>query len=72
MKTIVCDTTFLDGRERFEKGETRVVDDDRAAFFLRSGWVHEAGGVPAEGDTATTDTSLDVQSVTHNQESRHG
>ena len=37
---IICDTTFLDGRDRFEKDETRVVDDKRGKYFIKKGWAH--------------------------------
>ena len=40
---IICDTTFLDGRDRFEKDDQRTVDDERGAYFIANGWAHEAG-----------------------------
>lgn len=45
---IICTTTFLDGRERFEVGETRIVDDARGAYFVANGWA-SADGAPASG-----------------------
>lgn len=56
---IVCTTTFLDGRDRFEAGEVRVVDDSAGARFVANGWAREPG---ADAVTASTgDTTLDVQ-----------
>lgn len=49
---IECKTTFLDGRDRFEAGDVRTVDDSKAAYFINNGWaakVGEEGAVPASG-----------------------
>ncbi len=56
---IICTTTFLDGRDRFESGEVRVVDDAAGARFIAAGWA----AIPGEQPTApaTGDTTLDVQ-----------
>jgi hypothetical protein len=44
---ITCTATFLDGRDRFEAGETlatesgqacRVITDEQAARFVANGW----------------------------------
>jgi len=56
---ILCNTTFLDGRDRFEAGDTRTVDDDRGARFIAAGWAAIPGEQPVA--TATGDTTLDVQ-----------
>jgi hypothetical protein len=68
---IICDTTFLDGRDRFEKDEQRTVSDERGRYFIANKWAHEAGDDPAEA-AATAPVSLDIQSATHGQEVRHG
>lgn len=49
---IHCLTTFLDGPDRFEAGDVRTVDDERAARFIDAGWAHADGAEPqpaAEG-----------------------
>ena len=63
---IECTTTFLHGRERFERGDIFTVPDADAAYFIKNGWAKEVGAldpreVPAEPVT------LDVQSVSHKQ-----
>ena len=58
---IVCDTTFIHGRDRFEKDDQRTVDDETGAYFIEQGWAHAAGEV-----------TLDVHSSTHNQKVTHG
>lgn len=67
---ITCTTTFLDGRDRFEKGDTRTVDDERGAHFVKQGWAHEVGDEPAA--PASGDVTLAVQNATLGQEVRHG
>lgn len=70
MATIVCTTTFLDGRDRFEQGETRVVDDDRAERFIAAGWAAAPGQTPlVAGDGAAA--TLDIQNVVHRTEVIH-
>lgn len=52
---IHCLTTFLDGSDRFEKDDTRTVDDERGARFVANGWAKTEDGAavtPADGDTA--------------------
>lgn len=68
---IVCDTTFLDGRDRFEKGDQRTVDDERGARFVANGWAHEEGQGPATSAGITT-TDLSVNNSKHAQGARHG
>ena len=52
---IECTTTFLHGRERFEKGDIRTVDDARGAYFVENGWAKDitsdAAVAPFVGDT---------------------
>lgn len=72
---IICTATFLDGTDRFEAGETRVVDDARAAYFIAQKWAHEStqahGAQPAAaGDAAAV--TLTVQNGQHGQEATHG
>lgn len=68
---VICDTTFLDGRDRFEKGEVRVVADDRARYFIQQGWAHEEGGAAADPGAAQP-INLNVDGATHAQEDTHG
>ena len=63
---IECTTTFLDGRERFEKGDIFTVPDAVAGYFIKNGWAKEVGAldpreVPAEPVT------LDVHGMSHKQ-----
>ena len=48
-------STFLDGRERFEKGDIRTVDDAKAAYFVENGWAKDITSdvvvAPFVGDT---------------------
>ncbi len=69
---IVCDTTFLDGRDRFEAGETRVVADDRGAYFIAQKWAHEQGAQPAAAADASSPVTLTVANAAHGQETNHG
>ncbi|MCC7066307.1 MAG: hypothetical protein IT456_26165, partial [Planctomycetes bacterium] len=67
---IICDTTFLDGKDRFENGDQRTVDDVRGAYFIANGWAHEVGGEPAA--PAVGDVTLDVHKSVLGQEVRNG
>ena len=55
-------STFLDGRERFEKGDIRTVDDAKGAYFVENGWAKDI-----TSDTVTApfvgDTDLAIQNV---------
>lgn len=55
---ITCLTTFLDGTDRFEAGDTRTVDDERGAAFIANGWA-SADGAPA-ATPATGAVTLDI------------
>lgn len=68
---IHCLTTFLDGPDRFEQGDVRTVNDDRAARFIAAGWAH-ADGTPAPADVAAQPVSLDIHNATHAQGVTHG
>jgi len=59
-------TTFLDGRDRFEKDDHRVVQptdtetaEERAMRFISNGWV-SAEGVTLQADSATDSVDLDI------------
>ena len=67
---IICDTTFLDGADRFEAGDTRTVADTRGAYFVANGWAHEAGADPVA--LASADVTLTVQNATLGQEVTNG
>lgn len=67
---IICDTTFLDGADRFETGDTRTVADTRGVYFIANGWAHEAGGEPVA--VASAEVTLNVQNATIGQEVSNG
>lgn len=71
MQRIVCDTTFLDGTDRFEKGDVRTVDRERALRFVEAGWAHAEGTAAAE-PAAQGALDLQVQSAVIGQEVRNG
>ena len=62
---IICDTTFLDGKDRFENGDQRTVDDVRGAYFI------EAGSEPV-APVPSGDVTIDVQSAVIGTEVRNG
>lgn len=44
-------TTFLDGKDRFEKDDERTVENERGARFVAAGWAKSLSGdmpVPVE------------------------
>lgn len=61
---IEATTTFLDGKDRFEKGDIRTVEDERGARFVADGWAKDLAGGVATGAPAAGMTSLDIQSST--------
>lgn len=68
---IECLTTFLHGRERFEKGDIFTVDDVKGAHFVRHGWAKKVGDeTPAALPDQVAD--LEIQNVTHKQEVVYG
>ena len=69
---IICDTTFLDGADRFETGDTRTVADNRGAYFIANGWAHEVGGEPVAVAVASAEVTLTVQNATIGQEVTNG
>jgi len=68
---IICDTTFLDGKDRFENGDQRTVDDALGAYFVDNKWAHTVG---SETDSSPTEANvtLDVQSAVIGTEVRNG
>lgn len=58
---IVCLTTFLDGRDRYEEGDVRTVSDVDGQRFVDQGWA-SADGVTATPVGAPS-TDLDVQNA---------
>ena len=57
---IECLTTFLDGTDRFEKGDVRTVDDARAQRFVDEGWAVPFGMTPEQA-AATGSVTLAIQ-----------
>lgn len=59
---ILCLTTFLDGRDRFEKEDTRTVSAEDGVRFIGHGWAVEADAdAAAPVAAATGETTLDIQ-----------
>lgn len=69
---IECTTTFLDGRDRFENGDIRTVNDERGAYFVEQGWARDLSGVVQTGTPAEGPVTLDTHDSTIGQESSHG
>lgn len=67
---IICDTTFLDDRDRFEQGDIRTVDAAKGAYFISNKWAHEVGSEAAA--PAAGEVTLDVQNSKLAQEARNG
>jgi hypothetical protein len=59
------------GRERYEAGDERTVDDELGAYFVENGWAAEVGG--ADVDPLPHAVTLDVKSGKHGvKDSNHG
>lgn len=72
MKIIVI-TTFLEGRDRFEKDDRRTVTDEDGARFIANGWaVKDGDAVPTDPLSAIDAPTLDVHDGQHGQEASHG
>lgn len=67
---ILCLTTFLHEKDRFEKGDMRTVEDSLAAYFIAQGWAGLAGVDPVS--PADGPVNLAVQDATMGQEANHG
>jgi len=57
---IECLMTFLDGKDRFEEGDVRTVEDEKGAQFVANGWAKDVAGRVATGDSAAAETTLAV------------
>lgn len=58
--------TFIDGRDRYEKGEVRSVSDENGRYFCACGWVRDISGeVPTADRQKTTDVRLDIRGTSH-------
>lgn len=57
-------TTFLDGKDRFEIGDIRTVEDERGAMFVANGWAKDLAGGVATGEPVASAVSLDIHSST--------
>lgn len=52
-------TTFIDGRDRFEKDDIRTVSDEDAARFIKNGWAKPAGSeAPAVASPAAVEVAI--------------
>jgi hypothetical protein len=69
---IECDTTFLDGTERFEAGDIRTVDDARGYKFIGLGWAHAAGQSAPAPAVEQTPVTLDIHNVLQTSQVTHG
>lgn len=69
---IECLTTFIDGKDRYESGDVRTVEDEKGAQFVANGWANDIAGRVATGGASTTETNLDIQNAVMGQEVRHG
>lgn len=58
---IECLTTFLDGKDRFESGDVRTVEDVKGAQFVANGWAKDIAGRVATGGGSTVETTLAVK-----------
>lgn len=67
---IKCTTTFLDGVDRYEAGDTRTVPEDKGAYFVANGWAAPVGEEPRASFEGAT--SLDVHNATHNAGDSNG
>jgi hypothetical protein len=68
---IECTDTFLDGRERFERGDIFTIDDAQAKRFVANKWAKEVGA-PAPAVLGAEPATLDIQSASMGQKDNHG
>jgi len=59
---IECLMTFLDGKDRFEEGDVRTVEDEKGAQFVANGWAKDVAGRVATGNATSGETNLAVDS----------
>lgn len=68
---INCTTTFLDGKDRFEKDDMRTVSEEDGARFIKNGWAVAAGDAPGPlPDLPAVD--MNIHKSVMGQEVRHG
>lgn len=65
MKFITCDTNFKDGRETFYEGERRLVDDDKATYFVAHKWAHADGEAPHGDPEPMAEVKIKSHDVVH-------
>lgn len=63
--------TFLDGRDRYEAGDSRTVSDADGERFIKNGWAVPTGGAVEHVD-APAEVTLEVQNLVHPQGVSHG
>ena len=68
---IECTDTFLDGRERFERGDIFTIDDAQAKRFIANKWAKEVGA-PAPTVSSAEPVRLDIQNASMGQKDNHG
>lgn len=59
---IECLTTFLDGKDRYEIGDVRTVEDEKGAQFVANGWAKDVAGRVATGSESSGVVNLAVDS----------
>ena len=69
---IECLTTFIDGKDRYESGDVRTVEDEKGAQFVANGWAKDVAGRVATGGTSSVAVDLAVDNAVMGQEVRHG
>jgi hypothetical protein len=69
---IHCLTTFLDGTERFESGDTRTVDDERGARLVAAGWAEDMSGATMTGEETAGTSTLKINSGKSATGDNHG
>lgn len=57
---IECLTTFLDGKDRYESGDVRTVEDEKGAQFVANGWAKDVAGRVATGGKVSGATDLTI------------
>ncbi len=69
---IHCNTTFLDGVDRFEAGDVRSVDAERAERFVAAGWASLADAPTSSPPADQPAAELTIKSAKHAQGAKHG
>jgi len=59
---IECLTTFLDGKDRYEIGDVRTVEDEKGAQFVANGWAKDVADRVATGSESSGVVNLAVDS----------